>query len=94
MAISRRSIDSDVVHPTDPGSLRSMEYVYLANFTGNPAISCPMGYAGSVPVGLMVRYLSLPCSYANNLRPWASGDAKSDCCSLAKKVKSSWARKV
>lgn len=36
-------------------SLRSMEYVYLANFTGNPAISCPMGYTDdNVPVGLMV----------------------------------------
>ena len=40
-------------------SLRSMEYVFLANWTGNPAISCPMGYAeGDVPVGLMV-YSSL-----------------------------------
>ena len=36
-------------------SLRSMEYVYLANWTGCPAISCPMGYAdGDVPVGFMV----------------------------------------
>ena len=36
-------------------SLRSMEYVYLANFTGNPALSCPMGYTEeNVPVGLMV----------------------------------------
>ncbi|KAF3481266.1 amidase [Arthroderma uncinatum] len=36
-------------------TLRSMEYVYLANFTGCPAISCPMAYAdeSSVPVGLM-----------------------------------------
>ncbi|KAK2864942.1 hypothetical protein FQN49_004063 [Arthroderma sp. PD_2] len=36
-------------------TLRSMEYVYLANFTGCPAISCPMAYADetSVPVGLM-----------------------------------------
>ncbi|KAH0837489.1 hypothetical protein AYO21_08912 [Fonsecaea monophora] len=35
-------------------SLRTMEYVYLANFTGNPAISCPMGYTDeNVPVGLM-----------------------------------------
>ncbi|EXJ61843.1 amidase [Cladophialophora yegresii CBS 114405] len=51
-------------HPTDltsgqgvsdgDMSLRSMEYVYLANFTGNPAISCPMGYTDqNVPVGLM-----------------------------------------
>ncbi|KAF3898241.1 N-acylethanolamine amidohydrolase [Trichophyton interdigitale] len=36
-------------------TLQSMEYVYLANFTGCPAISCPMGYDDepSVPVGLM-----------------------------------------
>ncbi|KIW40540.1 uncharacterized protein PV06_07726 [Exophiala oligosperma] len=35
-------------------SLRSMEYVYLANFLGCPAISCPMGYTDdNVPVGLM-----------------------------------------
>ncbi|RMZ90204.1 hypothetical protein DV736_g2571, partial [Chaetothyriales sp. CBS 134916] len=35
-------------------SLRSMEYVYLANFVGTPAISLPMGYAeGGIPVGLM-----------------------------------------
>ncbi|KAJ9616563.1 hypothetical protein H2200_000282 [Cladophialophora chaetospira] len=35
-------------------SLRSMEYVYLANFTGSPAISLPMGYTDdNVPVGLM-----------------------------------------
>lgn len=38
-------------------SLKSMEYVYLANFVGTPAISCPMGYAaGNVPVGIMVCY--------------------------------------
>ena len=40
-------------------TVRNMEYVWLANFCGNPAISCPVGYAeaakgkGSVPVGLM-----------------------------------------
>ncbi|PGH11975.1 hypothetical protein AJ79_04562 [Helicocarpus griseus UAMH5409] len=36
-------------------SLRSMEYVYLANFTGCPAISRPMGLIDGpeVPVGLM-----------------------------------------
>lgn len=40
-------------------SLRSMEYVYLANFLGCPAISCPMGYTDdNVPVGLMVGCLS------------------------------------
>lgn len=39
-------------------SLKSMEYVYLANFLGTPAISCPMGYAdANVPVGLMVQFL-------------------------------------
>lgn len=36
-------------------SLRSMEYVWLANFTGAPAISVPMGYAeNGISVGLMV----------------------------------------
>ncbi|KAK7541214.1 amidase signature domain-containing protein [Phyllosticta citribraziliensis] len=40
-------------------SIRSMEYVWLANFTGCPAIQAPVGYAdpaegdGPVPVGLM-----------------------------------------
>ncbi|KAF4610398.1 hypothetical protein G7Y89_g15721 [Cudoniella acicularis] len=42
-------------------SIRNMEYVWLANFCGNPAISCPVGYVepargkgeGKVPVGLM-----------------------------------------
>ncbi|CZT03894.1 hypothetical protein WAI453_011006 [Rhynchosporium graminicola] len=40
-------------------SVRSMEYVWLANFCGNPAISCPVGYVepekgeGKVPVGIM-----------------------------------------
>jgi Asp-tRNA(Asn)/Glu-tRNA(Gln) amidotransferase A subunit family amidase len=40
-------------------SIRNMEYVWLANFCGNPAISAPVGYVepvkgeGSVPVGLM-----------------------------------------
>jgi Asp-tRNA(Asn)/Glu-tRNA(Gln) amidotransferase A subunit family amidase len=41
-------------------SLRSMEYVWLANFTGVPALQAPVGYAaplqgeGEVPVGLML----------------------------------------
>lgn len=36
-------------------SLRCMEYVYLANFTGAPAISVPMGYSEEdLPMGLMV----------------------------------------
>lgn len=36
-------------------SLKSMEYVYLANWTGAPAISIPMGWTAdeNVPVGLM-----------------------------------------
>jgi len=39
-------------------SVRAMEYVWLANFTGCPAITAPMGYAdaeggGVVPVGVM-----------------------------------------
>lgn len=36
-------------------SLRSMEYVFLANWTGAPAISIPMGWTAdeNVPVGLM-----------------------------------------
>lgn len=40
------------------GSLRSMEYVYLANWVGCPALSRPMGYSkgDEVPVGLMVCY--------------------------------------
>ncbi|KOC13538.1 N-acylethanolamine amidohydrolase [Aspergillus flavus AF70] len=36
-------------------SVRNMEYVWLANFTGCPAINCPAGYVQDtrVPVGLM-----------------------------------------
>ncbi|PYH45789.1 amidase [Aspergillus saccharolyticus JOP 1030-1] len=41
-------------------SVRNMEYVWMANFTGCPAISCPVGWVdaedgtgGKVPVGLM-----------------------------------------
>ncbi|KAJ5162611.1 Amidase [Penicillium coprophilum] len=36
-------------------SVRNMEYVWLANFTGCPAISCPAGYTpdGGVPIGVM-----------------------------------------
>jgi len=40
-------------------SIRNMEYVWLANFCGNPAVSVPVGYtepmkgSGRLPVGLM-----------------------------------------
>lgn len=40
-------------------SIRAMEYVWLANFTGCPAIACPVGYAaptkgdGDVPAAIM-----------------------------------------
>lgn len=40
-------------------SMRSMEYVWLANFTGCPALSIPVGYAdplegeGRIPIGMM-----------------------------------------
>ncbi|KAH7065450.1 amidase signature domain-containing protein [Macrophomina phaseolina] len=40
-------------------SIRSMEYVWMANFTGCPALSAPVGYVdpvegeGRIPVGLM-----------------------------------------
>ena len=34
-------------------SVRNMEYVWLANFAGCPAISCPGGYVNDVPVGIM-----------------------------------------
>ncbi|KAB8304230.1 hypothetical protein EYC80_003648 [Monilinia laxa] len=44
----------------DPNkSLRNMEYVWLANFTGLPGINCPVGYVdpkkgeGKIPVGIM-----------------------------------------
>ncbi|KAL2863709.1 amidase [Aspergillus lucknowensis] len=51
--------DSDLVHGVSDGksSVRNMEYVWLANFTGCPAISCPAGYAEDnghrVPIGVM-----------------------------------------
>ncbi|KAL4941738.1 hypothetical protein BDV06DRAFT_235877 [Aspergillus oleicola] len=50
---------ADLVRGVSDGraSVRNMEYVWLANFTGCPAISCPAGYvvdAGHrVPVGVM-----------------------------------------
>lgn len=36
-------------------SVRNMEYVWLANFTGCPSITCPAGYSkeSGVPIGIM-----------------------------------------
>ncbi|CAL3973760.1 hypothetical protein PZA11_005894 [Diplocarpon coronariae] len=53
--------EGDLEHGITDGntSIRNMEYVWLANFCGNPAITCPVGYAapvqgeGDVPVGIM-----------------------------------------
>lgn len=51
--------DADLVRGVSDGksSVRNMEYVWLANFTGCPAISCPAGYAEDnghrVPIGVM-----------------------------------------
>ncbi|KAL4809172.1 amidase signature domain-containing protein [Aspergillus unguis] len=51
--------DADLVRGVSDGraSVRNMEYVWLANFAGNPAISCPAGYAEDkghrVPIGIM-----------------------------------------
>ncbi|KAL1953999.1 hypothetical protein VTO42DRAFT_1854 [Malbranchea cinnamomea] len=49
--------EADLTHGVSDAntSLRTMEYVYLANFTGCPAITFPMGYAEGtqMPVGLM-----------------------------------------
>jgi Asp-tRNA(Asn)/Glu-tRNA(Gln) amidotransferase A subunit family amidase len=48
---------ADLTHGVADGkaSVRSMEYTWLANFTGCPAISCPAGYNpdSGVPIGLM-----------------------------------------
>ncbi|KAL4970448.1 amidase [Aspergillus stella-maris] len=50
---------ADLVRGVSDGraSVRNMEYVWLANFTGCPAISCPAGYVQDgghrVPVGVM-----------------------------------------
>jgi hypothetical protein len=52
---------SDLKHGITDGdmSVRSMEYVWLANFTGCPCLQIPVGYAkpakgtGDVPIGLM-----------------------------------------
>ncbi|CAK3771479.1 amidase signature enzyme [Lecanosticta acicola] len=54
----------DLSHGLTNGNMqvRNMEYVYLANFTGNPAITLPCGYTdplpgtsspGRIPLGLM-----------------------------------------
>jgi Asp-tRNA(Asn)/Glu-tRNA(Gln) amidotransferase A subunit family amidase len=52
---------NDLQHPGafDPNnSLRAMEYVWLANWIGAPAISVPVGYSKEdLPIGLMVRDL-------------------------------------
>lgn len=47
--------NADLAHGLSDGksSVRNMEYVWLANFTGCPAISCPAGYVRDVPVGIM-----------------------------------------
>ena len=47
--------DADLAHGLSDGksSVRNMEYVWLANFTGCPAVSCPAGYVNDVPVGVM-----------------------------------------
>lgn len=53
--------ESDLKYGISDGnkSIRNMEYVWLANFSGCPAISCPVGYVdpvkgdGRIPVGLM-----------------------------------------
>jgi len=40
-------------------TVRNMEYVWMANLCGNPAISCPVGYLdpvkgkGKIPIGIM-----------------------------------------
>lgn len=46
---------ADLAHGLSDGksSVRNMEYVWLANFTGCPAINCPAGYVRDVPVGVM-----------------------------------------
>jgi len=55
--------EADLVYGVMDGdmSIRNMEYIYLANFTGCPAITCPVGYVepaagagkGELPIGLM-----------------------------------------
>jgi Asp-tRNA(Asn)/Glu-tRNA(Gln) amidotransferase A subunit family amidase len=49
--------EKDLAHGVSDGkmSTRSMEYVWLANFTGCPAINSPVGYEPhtNVPIGIM-----------------------------------------
>ncbi|KAL2820739.1 amidase signature domain-containing protein [Aspergillus granulosus] len=51
--------DADLARGVSDGklSVRNMEYVWMANFTGCPAINCPAGYAEEdgrrVPIGVM-----------------------------------------
>jgi Asp-tRNA(Asn)/Glu-tRNA(Gln) amidotransferase A subunit family amidase len=53
--------EADLKHGFTDGntSIRNMQFVWLANFCGNPAISCPIDYVdpkkgqGRIPVGLM-----------------------------------------
>ena len=69
-------------------SLKSMEYVYLANWTGNPAISCPMSYTDDgVPVGMMVSLAAFSLlEYAYSFyRAWAYGAPNSNYSGLAEK---------
>ena len=73
-------------------SLRSMEYVYLANWTGCPAISCPMGYSeDDVPVGFMVFPPFLAStSMLTRLRLWQIGEWRSSCSNSVAKRGASW----
>jgi hypothetical protein len=69
-------------------SLRSMEYVYLANWTGCPAITFPMGYtAEGVPVGMMVSFCRSFVVFADYGRAWVFGAQNSNCSGLARKEK-------
>lgn len=51
----------DLIHGVSDAnsSIRNMEYVWLANFCGNPAVSVPVGFVdpvkgeGKIPIGLM-----------------------------------------
>lgn len=53
--------ESDLVYGMSDGNrtTRNMEYIWLANFAGCPAITCPVGYVppekdtGNLPVGFM-----------------------------------------